>query len=226
METRQVASFTVENGHRIMNATRWVERNKVPSPGNLFIQNSESILFRNDSGYTIPAYGCFQVDETVEDGAYNYLTAIRPFTWTGAALVFMFNGPLEVENGKFGTAQNGPLFRALKDSTTMSIGMRLGPTSNSFELGKGCLFSYLGTDDVVTSCIKIVRNETMLLAIADSTIAGNSSGTATVKIPSAGDWSAGTISYTVRNPSSTSIPSGQLCQIEPIDAKWTIVGIC
>lgn len=208
-----------------MNATRWVERNKVPNAAPEANHGRDRILFRNDSGYTIPPYGCFQVAESIEFGNMNYLTAVRPFTWTGS-LVFLFNGPNEVEDDGYGSAQIGPLFRAIKDSTTMSLGMRLGPTSNSFEIGKGCLFSYLGTDDVATSCIKIVRNETMLLAIADSTIAGNSSGTATVKIPSAGDWSAGTISYTVRNPSSTSIPSGQLCQIEPIDAKWTIVGIC
>jgi hypothetical protein len=184
-------------------------------------------LFRNDSGHTIPAYGCFQASGTVEDGDQNYITAVRPISWTGAVVgPFFFNGPYEVLDGEYGNAQLGPVFRAIKDGTTLSVGMRLGPASGSFEMGKGCLYSYIGEDDVETDCIRIISNETPLLAQSSTIIPANGSGTVTVRVPSSGGWSAGTVTYSARNDSATDIQSDKRVMIFPVDAKWHAVEIC
>lgn len=225
---RDIAAFDPSQARRIWNATQIVERGSALEPPTSRVRNPGGIYFRNDSGHTIPSYGCFQASGTVEDLNQNYITAIRPISWTGAVVgPFFFNGPREVEDGAFGTAQNGPVYRAIKDSTTLSVGMRLGPVSGSFEMGKGCLYSYIGEDDVAIDCIKIISNETPLLAITDSGgIGASTSGTVTARVPGAGSWSSGTVTYTAWNPTATAIGASKNVILFPENAKWCALEIC
>jgi hypothetical protein len=136
------------------------------------------------------------------------------------------NGPGECLQDEIGTAQWGPIFRARKDSATYSTGTRMGPVDASFDLSKGCLFTYIGDDEQEDDLIKVIACETPLLAVAGSGIGANTSGTVTAKAPASGNWTAGTITYTAWNPSSTAISSGSLCILFPVDAKWAAIGIC
>lgn len=223
----EIGVFSVPTAKRVTAATRWVEAHGSPNTDRTVVLTQSGILFRNDSGHTIPAYGCFQATGTVEDQNNNYVTAVRPISWTGAVVgPFFFNGPYEVINGEYGNAQVGPIFRAIKDSTTLSVGMRIGPVAGAFTVGKGCLYSYIGEDDVATDCIKIMSNETPLLATTNGVIAAGGSGIVTVRVPSAGGWSAGSVTYTARNDATTDILGGARVMIFPVDAKWHAVGIC
>ncbi len=222
-----ISIFSPSAGKRMWQATLAVERSSGFVPGVGGDPSTEFIKFRNDSGEELPAYAIMQATGTVEDGGQNYLTVDKPLLWT-AALVgpFFFNGPRSVADGEFGTAQCGPIFRVIKDSTTLSVGMRIGPVNNQWTVGKGCLYSYIGTDDVATDCIRVVSNEAPLLAHTSTSIPAGGSGTVVVRVPSSTIWSAGTVSYDARNDSATAILADRRVIIFPIDAKWHAVEIC
>jgi hypothetical protein len=227
MSDRQFGVFDPTQQRRVWDATLRVERMREMGPPPGVVNLPAPIVFRNDSGHEIPPYGCFQVTDTEEIGNSNYLLAGRPILWTGAVVgPFFFNSPRAVPDGEYGNCQAGPVYRAISDGTSLTVGTRIGPVDASFEVGKGCLYSYLGDDDVVADCIRIVSNETSMLAIAGSGIAANGSGTVTAKVPASGDWTAGSVTYTARNPSSTAIPAAALVICFPVDAKWVAVEIC
>ena len=228
MSDIDIGTFNPDQAKRVWESTKWVERQGSTRPQGLDRPTPAGIYFRNDSGHTVPGYGCVQVTGTVEIGGQNYFTVVRPISWTAAVVgPFLFNGPNEVVDGELGTAQNGPVYRAINSTDdTLAVGMRIGPAAGSFEMRKGCLYSYLGTDAVIDDCIKLISNETPLLAVATGSIPANGSGTATVKIPSSGDWSAGSVTYTVRNASASSISDGAFLLMLPVDAKWKVVEIC
>lgn len=227
MPDRQIGVFDPSQSRRVWDATLRVERMREAGPSPGVINLPAPIVFRNDSGHEIPPYGCFQVAGTEEIGSSNYLLAVRPIQWTGAAVgPFFFNSPRAVPDGDYGNCQAGPVYRTISDGTSLTVGMRIGPVDSSFEVGKGCLYKYLGPDDVATDCIRIVSDETSLLAVAGSGIPSNGSGTVTAKLPASGDWTAGSVTYTARNPSSTAIPSNALVMCFPVDAKWAAVEIC
>jgi hypothetical protein len=227
MSDIQISTFNAEQGPRVWAATLRVERMRDLQPQPPVINLPAPIVFRNDSGYEIPPYGCIQVTGTVEIGDQNYLLAGRPISWTGAVVgPFFFNSPRAVPDGEYGNCQPGPVFRTISDGTSLPVGVRVGPIASAFTVGKGCLYSVLGADDVATNCIRIVSNETPIIAIATTGIAANSSATVTKKDPAAGDWVAGTVTYTAWNPSGTIIPAAALVKCFPVDAKWSAVEIC
>lgn len=195
------------------------ERRFVPAP--IYCKNRSTTL-------EIPAYGCMQVVGTEEIGGQNYLIVDRPFDYSDSVMgPFLLNSPTAIETEGLGVAQNGPVFRAIKDTGTFTVGTRLNPTVDSFKLSKGPLFVYLGEDDVDTDIIKVERCETPLLAIAGSSgISANSSGEVTAKQPASGNWTAGTITYTAWNPTGVAISSNALCLIYPVDAKWVALELC
>lgn len=222
-----IAYIPPEAGKRIWRATREVERMaKIAEfPFEQYAQTP--IYVRNDSGLEIPSFGCMQVKDVETIEGQNYCVVRRPIAWTGALVgPFLFNSFEAIPVGKFGVAQSGQVIRAIKDSTTMTVGMRLGHASNSFQVTKGCLYSYLGPDEIRDDIIKIVRNETPILGITDEEIPGNGEGDVTKKDPSSGDWVAGSTVYVARNPSPTPIPASTLVMLFPIDAKWAAVAIC
>lgn len=185
------------------------------------------ISFVNKSGATIPPYGCIQIAGTEENGGRNYLQVKRPFDYAGVIGPFLINGDREVIADDFGTAQWGPIYRVKTDGTTLAVGTRIGPNANSFEVGKGCLFTNCGADDIEEDVIRVIACETPLLAVAGAGgIAANSSGTVTAKVPTSTGWAAGSVTYTAWAPTSTPIAANATVMIFPIDARWVAVEVC
>lgn len=186
------------------------------------------IYFKSVSSLVIPPYGCLQMVGTEEVEGRNYILVDRPFDYSNSVMgPFLFNGSREVEANGLGTAQWGPIYRAISDGGTYSIGTRFGPVASSFEVAKGPLYTYLGDDDLEDDCIRVIACETPLLAVAGSSgIAGNSSGTVTAKQPATGNWTAGSVTYTAWAPTSAAISANATVMIFPVDAKWVAVEIC
>lgn len=227
MSDRQFGVFDPPQQRRVWDATLRVERMRESGPTPGVVNLPAPIVFRNDSGYEIPPYGCAQVTGTLEIGGQNYLLAGRPIIWTSAVVgPFFFNGPRAVPDGDYGNFQPGPIYRAIGDGTTLAVNTRIGPVDASFDVGKGCLYSVLGPDDLVADCIRIISNETSILAVAGSGIPANGSGTVTVRLPNSGGWTSGSVTYTAYNDSSTAIPSAAKVICMPIDARWHAVEIC
>jgi len=223
-----IGVFTEPNARRVWQATLDVERLVGRNGLQVQEQRPEYIQFVNDSGETIPAYACMQITDKLEDAGRSLFKVKKPLLWTNALVgPFIFNTGWEVAAGNYGTAQFGPVFRAIKDSSvTLGINVRIGPINNSWKVGKGCMYSMIATDSIETDCIRLISNETPILAITNEAIAGNSLGDVTKKDPSSGDWTAGSVEYEVRNPSETEIPADSLVICFPVDAKWAAVGIC
>jgi hypothetical protein len=215
---------------RVWNAVLEFERVKTSQVQEARPYVDPPVLFRNDSGQTIPAYGCVQLIGTYDESqsSCHYATMKRPMQRTSAVLsTFAFNGPREVLDKEYGRLQAGPVFRAIKDSTTMSVGMRLGPENGYFHLSKGCLFSYVGVDNVQSDCIRVVRCETPIHATAGgSGIAANSSATVTSRYFDGTQWQAGSITYTAYNSTATAIAANAKLMLFPIDGVWSAVETC
>jgi hypothetical protein len=167
MSLEEIGVFTPRDAARVWQATLAVERSGSVKSGP-FVPVDEPIQFRNDSGETIPAYACVQLTGTVEDGGRNLFIADKPID-TSSALVdcFVFNNEYEVPTGEFGTAQCGQIKRAIKTSSLV-LGARVGPKNNDWEIGTGAFWTYLGSDDVVTDCIRVKENDSLVLAVATS----------------------------------------------------------
>jgi hypothetical protein len=227
LASREIGVFTPAQLRRSWASTLHYERTSgVQADRSAEYAPPDAILFRNDSGHEIPAYGVMQMTDTVEEGYGNYLKVVRPYTYTAVMTPFLFNSDRAVPDGEFGTAQCGPIFRAIKDASTLTPGVRMSPSASAFTMTKGSVYVYLGEDDVVEDCIRVMSCETSMLAVATSGIPANGSATVTSKIPTAGDWTTGGTTYTARNPSSTAIPSSALVICFPVDAKWVAVEIC
>jgi hypothetical protein len=156
-----------------------------------------------------------------------YIEVDRPFDYTDSVMgPFLLNGPGECLRDEIGTAQWGPVFRATKDSATYTTGTRMGPVASSFDLSKGCLFTFIGDDEQEVDLIKVIACETPLLAVATSGIGANTSGTVTAKAPGSGNWTAGSVTYTAWNPTGVAIGSAALVLLFPVDAKWLAVELC
>lgn len=156
-----------------------------------------------------------------------YIEVDRPFDYTASVMgPFLLNGPGECLRDEIGTAQWGPIFRATKDSSTYTTGTRMGPVASSFDLSKGCLFTFIGDDEQETDLIKVIACETPLLAVATSGIGANTSGTVTAKAPASGNWTAGSVTYTAWNPTGVAIGSAAPVLLFPVDAKWLAVELC
>ena len=224
----EIGYFSPSEADRVWKAVKAFERGSAGSTATERFNAPSPILFRSISSHAIPAYGCLQIVGTEEVGGQNYIKVDRPLDYTDSVMgPFLFNGPAEVEANGLGTAQWGPVYRAISDGGTYSVGTRFGPVASSFEMAKGCLYTYMGQDDVVEDCVRLIACETPLLAIADSSgIAANSSGTVVAKQPASGNWTAGTVSYTAWNPTGVGIASNALCLIYPVDAKWVALELC
>jgi hypothetical protein len=225
---QQIGAYTPKQAKRIWDAVQAFERSGTASQGAFLPYTPTPIYFVNKSTETIPPYGCVQMIGSSEIDGTTYIEVDRPFDYTDSVMgPFLLNGPGECLQDEIGTAQWGPVFRATKDSATYTTGTRMGPVASSFDLSKGCLFTYIGDDEQEVDLIKVIACETPLLAVSGSSgIAGNSSGTVTAKSPASGNWTAGTITYTAWAPTSAAISANATVMIFPIDAKWVAVEIC
>ena len=224
----EIGYFTPSEADRVWKAVKAFERGSADNTATERGNAPSPIYFKSVSAEVIPAYGCIQMVGTEELAGRNYILVDRPIDYTGSVMgPFLFNGPTEVEANGLGTAQSGPVYRAISDGGSYSVGTRLGPVASSFEVSKGPLFAYIGDDDLVEDCVRVIACETPLLAVAGgSGIAGNSSGTVTAKQPASGNWGAGTVTYTAWNPTGIAIGNNSLCLIYPVDAKWVALELC
>ena len=226
----RIGVFTPEQLRRVWAATQAVERmNLVPDEE--FQQVAPApIYFKNSSGEIIPPYGCIQPVGTLEYGGMNYVEVTRPVDLTSALQgPFLFNGHEEVEVNGLGTAQSGPVFRVALDGGTYLINQRLGPVDAAFTVGKGCLYSYLGPDDIADDVGRVVFNNCPInVTVSSGGIAAGSSGLFTYRIPASSStgWMATTVEYTGWNDSASALNSGDRGIAFPVDARWVVVGVC
>ena len=224
---QQIGAYTPKQAKRIWDAVQAFERNGTASKGAFLPYTPTPIYFVNKSTETIPPYGCIQMIGASEIDGTTYIEVDRPFDYTASVMgPFLLNGPGECLRGDIGTAQWGPVFRATKDSATYTTGTRMGPKASSFDLSKGCLFTFIGNDEQEVDLIKVIACETPLLAVAGSGISANSSGTVTAKAPASGNWTAGSVTYTAWNDTGVAIGSAATVLLFPVDAKWLAVELC
>ena len=224
----EIGYFSPSDAARVWSAVKTVERGQAPNTATERANAPSPIYFKSVSSLVIPAYGCLQMVGTEEVEGRNYILVDRPFDYSDSVMgPFLFNGSREVEANGLGTAQWGPIYRAIKDSGTYTVGTRFGPVASSFEMAKGPLFTYIGDDDLEDNCVRLIACETPLLAVAGgSGIAGNSSGTVTAKQPASGNWTAGSVTYTAWNPTGVAIASAANVMLFPVDAKWVALELC
>jgi hypothetical protein len=224
---KEIGVYTPKQAKRIWDSVQAFERMGSTAPSMAIPYTPTPIYFINKSTETIPPYGCVQMVGASEIDGTTYIEAKRPFEYTNSVMgPFLLNGPGECLPEEIGTAQWGPIFRAKKDSATYSTGTRMGPVDASFELSKGCLFTFIGDDEQEDDLIKVIACETPLLAVAGSGIGANTSGEVTAKAPASGNWTAGTITYTAWNPTGVAIASAANVLLFPVDAKWLAVELC
>ena len=224
---KEIGVYTPKQAKRIWESVQAFERMGSTSAAMAIPYTPTPIYFVNKSTATIPAYGCVQMVGASEIDGTTYIEVKRPFEYANSVMgPFLLNGPGECLPDEIGTAQWGPIFRAKKDSATYSTGTRMGPVHASFDLSKGCLFTFIGDDEQEDDLIKVIACETPLLAVAGSGIGANTSGTVTAKAPASGNWTAGTITYTAWNPTGVAIASAANVLLFPVDAKWLAVELC
>ena len=228
MAPKDVGFYSPQLAKRIRdNSFAW-ERERSAKPVELRVTTPNPVYVFNGSTHEVPAYGCLQMVGVETFDGETYLKVDRPFDYTESVMgTFLLNGPDPIPAGKIGMAQYGPVYRAKTDGTTLAVGTRIGPNASSFEVGKGCLFTCLGDDDIEEDVIRVIACETPLLAVAGSGgIPANSSGTVTAKVPTSGNWTSGSVTYTAWAPTSTPVAANATVMIFPIDAKWVAVEVC
>ena len=225
---KEAGIYSPKLAKRIWESVQAFERMGSTSAAMAIPYTPTPIYFVNKSTAKIPPYGCVQMVGSSDIDGTTYIEVKRPFEYASSVMgPFLLNGPGECLQDEIGTAQWGPIFRAKKDSATYSTGTRMGPVESSFDLSKGCLFTFIGDDEQEDDLIKVIACETPLLAVAGgSGIAGNSSGTVTAKQPASGNWTAGSVTYTAWSPTATAIAAAATVMIFPIDAKWVAVEVC
>jgi hypothetical protein len=224
---KEIGVYTPKQAKRIWESVQAFERMGSTSAAMAIPYTPTPIYYVNKSTATIPAYGCVQMVGSSDIDGTTYIEVKRPFEYANSVMgPFLLNGPGECSPDEIGTAQWGPIFRAKKDSATYSTGTRMGPVDASFDLSKGCLFTFIGDDEQEDDLIKVIACETPLLAVAGSGIGANTSGTVTAKAPAPGNWTAGAITYTAWNPTGVAIASAANVLLFPVDAKWLAVELC
>lgn len=224
---KEIGVYTPKQAKRIWDSVQAFERMGSTSATMAIPYTPTPIYFINRSTAKIPGYGCMQMVGSSDIDGTTYIEVKRPFEYANSVMgPFLLNGPGECLKDEIGMAQWGPIFRAKKDSATYSTGTRMGPVDASFNLSKGCLFTYIGDDDQEDDLIKVIACETPLLAVAGSGIGANTSGQVTAKAPTSGNWTAGTITYTAWNPTDVAITSAANVLLFPVDAKWLAVELC
>ena len=108
------------------------------------------LAFRNDSGETIPPFGCVQITGTVVDLNRTLYIVDKPADEWGLAGPYFFNGPREVEADDYGNGSPDLDARAITKHTNVTVGSRMRPEKDTWKLydSAGGLFQCCGEDDV------------------------------------------------------------------------------
>lgn len=226
--TRQVGYYSPSLARRIKDAALRFEREGTLRPEEITRPSPDPIYLYNDSAHEVPAFGLIQAIGIQEIGGDAFIKVTRPIDYTDSVMgPILVNGPAAIEAKGLGMAQFGPVYRVKTDGGTYATGTRMGPTEDSFEASKGCVFTAIGPDEIEEDVLKVIACETPLLAVAGpSGIPANSSATVTAKQPASGNWSAGSVTYTAWNPTGTAISSNALLLLYPVDLKWVALELC
>jgi hypothetical protein len=108
----RIGAFNPDQAQRVWAATLAHERGGAARPDEKLFNEHEPILVRNTSGHTIPPFGLMQPKACFDQlSSYNYIDVVRPFDYDANLAVVLVNGFNEIEDGEYGTAQTGPVFR-------------------------------------------------------------------------------------------------------------------
>jgi hypothetical protein len=221
-----IGAFTPEKARRVWASVLGWEQMKAERRDEINIPAKAPIYVKNLSPQTVPPYGCMQVVNTEGIDNSVIVSVERPYK-IDKPKIFLINGPKEIEQYDYGSAQSGPDYRVIITGGPLVPSTRLGPVNDSYSLGKGCLFALLGMDVTYGGeHAKAIECTTDLIGIVQAGgIVKDTTGTVTVMETVASSWSPGTISYTVYNPFAD-IPGNAKCIIKPIDGRWVPVEVC
>ena len=215
-----IGVFKPETARKILQATQAWER----SPTAVGLDESPvgrlPIVFRNNSGHEIPPYGLMQCSGEFQ-GTVSHVNVDRPFVQVNVSSVPLVNGPVAVPDGKFGTAQNGPVYRVVHDaSVTYEPGDRIGWKTDSFLATLGCVMTILGKDEVVENCVKAMIDHTPIIGTASSSISVATEGYVVVD-----SGVSGTKTHKAKTVNGT-ILTGASVILMPVRGKWIALEIC
>ena len=214
-----IGVFKPETARRVLAATQAWERSPTPVGMDESPTSRLPIVFRNNSGHEIPPYGIMQ-SNGMYAGTVSHIDVVRPISTSAVLSVPLVNGPVAVPNGKFGTAQNGPVYRVKHDaSVTFNHGDRIGWKASSFLATLGCLMVVIADDDVVPDCVKAMFDHTELLGTSATTITASTEGDVTVSSIS------GSKTYKAKTIGGT-IASGVPVVLFPVRGEWKALEIC
>lgn len=113
------------------------------------------IVFINDSGETVPAFAIMQINST-EGVPLNQAQLVHVVKPTTDGKMYMFNGPLDVRDGKKGRGRlTSPAVS--KCSGTLAVGDSVGPSDGSWEVSSsGSGYKCVGADDDGVVLVAIV----------------------------------------------------------------------
>jgi len=221
--------FDLDKSQRIWAATLAHERGGAIRPDERLFSEPDSILVRNTSGHTIPPFGlvlpkaCFDAPSS-----FNYIDVVRPFDYDANLSVVLVNGFNEIEDGDYGTAQNGPVYRVTHDGAiTYNVGDRLGCVADSFLAGLGPLFRVLGEDDIAEDCLRVMFDFSLMMGQSVLSIADGAAGVVRRRKLGSGGWTSdATKSYPARNDTGTEITANSRLLCMPCDGIFSIVQVC
>lgn len=216
-----VGVFKPETARRVLAATQAWERSPTPIGLDESPTARQPIVFRNNSGHEIPPYGIMQCSGKYA-GTVSHVDVARPFSQTNVSSVPLINGPVAVADGKFGTAQNGPVYRVKHDAAvTYQQGDRIGWKVDSFLATLGCLMVVLADDDVVEDCVKAMFDNTEIYGIAAGTITSSTAGDVTVVSP----YAPATRTHKAKTIGG-SITSGASVRLGSAAGEWIALEVC
>ena len=222
MESARIAGFTPEQAARVWASTQAYERALGSSaPGFDYLPGVDRILFRNDSGEEIPAYGLMHITGCVDD-KFNYVTVDKPATANPIRSKILINGPVAVPDGEEGTAQTGPIFRLIHDDAISYIaGDRVGYKNGSFLAGLNPTFLVLGEDDIEENCLRVMFDDTEIFGIAAGTITSSTAGDVTVVSP----YAPATRTHKAKTIGAN-VTSGTNVRLGSAAGEWIVLGVC
>jgi hypothetical protein len=222
MERKRIAGWTPAQAARTWEATEAYERSLGSSAPRLDdLPGERGILFRNDSGEEIPAYGLMHITGCVDD-KFNYVTVDKPATANLIRSKILINGPTAVPDGEEGTAQTGPIFRLIHDDAiSYQAGDRVGYKDGSFLAGLNPTFLVLGEDDIEENCLRVMFDDTEIFGVSASTITSSTAGNVTVISPY-----APTTRVHKAKTIGSSITSGSNVRMGSAAGEWIVLEVC
>lgn len=174
----QAGVYSPADARMVLEVVRYLRDNGFVIPGGRKpeqVLQPDRVYFRNDSGAEVPAWGCMEVTGTVEAGGQNYVKITKPTT---GGVSFLFNGQAPVADGKYGTAQSGPVFRVYKSTGTATEGHSWGPTVGQWYLTQhtGPYIVY-GADDIGSNVFRVVTNNRLIHVKTKATCAARDNTT-------------------------------------------------